>query len=138
VRRLVPVMFRLAVGGVFVLAGTLKALDTAAFANDVARYGLAPEVAVNLVAILLPWVELVAGAALVSGIWVDAAAGLIASLNGLFVVAVSVALARGLEVCGCFGGSVARKASGWTLVVDVGLLVVSIWLIFYERRKLRR
>jgi hypothetical protein len=99
---------------------------------------LAPEVAVNLVAILLPWVELVAGAALVSGIWVDAAAGLIASLNGLFVVAVSVALARGLEVCGCFGGSVARKASGWTLVVDVGLLVVSIWLIFYERRKLRR
>jgi len=41
---------------------------------------------------------------------------------------VSVALARGLEVCGCFGAAVARKASGWTLVEDVVFLAAAIWL----------
>ena len=137
-RRLVPVLFRLFVGGVFFVAGTLKALDIATFANDVARYGLVPEPLINIVAITLPWIEIAAGGLLIAGAWTDGAAVVIAGLNVAFVGAVSVALARGLEVCGCFGGAVARKASAWTLAEDVVLLAASVWLIFQERKKLKR
>jgi uncharacterized membrane protein YphA (DoxX/SURF4 family) len=112
----------------FVAAGALKALDPAAFANDVARYGLLPDALVNIVALALPWIELVAGGLLVMDVWRRESAAVIAALNAVFLVAVSVALARGLEVCGCFGASVARKASGWTLVEDVVFLVSAIWL----------
>jgi len=121
-------VLRLLLGGLFVAAGALKALDPAAFANDVARYGLLPDALVNIVALALPWIELVAGGLLVMDVWRRESAAVIAALNAVFLVAVSVALARGLEVCGCFGASVARKASGWTLVEDVVFLVSAIWL----------
>jgi uncharacterized membrane protein YphA (DoxX/SURF4 family) len=128
VKRYVPVLFRLLLGGVFIAAGALKALEPATFANDVARYGLLPDALVNVFALALPWIELVAGALLVAGAWRREAALVIAALNAVFIVAVSVALARGLEVCGCFGAALARKASGWTLVEDAVFLAASIWI----------
>lgn len=121
-------VLRLLLGGVFVAAGLLKMFDPATFANDVARYGLLPNALVNVVALALPCVEVLAGALLIVGVWRQAAALVIAALNGVFLVAVSVALARGLEVCGCFGAAVARKASAWTLVEDAVFLAAAIWL----------
>jgi len=128
VKCFVPVLLRLLLGAVFVAAGALKALDPAAFANDVARYGLLPDAAVNVVALALPWVEVLAGALLIIGWWRQTAALVIAAMNVLFLAAVSLALARGLEVCGCFGAAVARKASAWTLVEDAALLAAAIWV----------
>jgi uncharacterized membrane protein YphA (DoxX/SURF4 family) len=121
-------LFRLLLGGLFVAAGALKALDPSSFANDVARYGLVPDALINVFALALPWIELLAGGLLVVGAWTRAGALVIAALNAAFLVAVSVALARGLEVCGCFGAAVARKASPWTLAEDAVLLAASIWL----------
>jgi len=127
-KRLIPFLIRLLLGTVFVAAGALKALDPAAFANDVARYGMVPYPLVNLVALTLPWVELSAGALLVLGVWKRASALVIAGLNVVFLAAISVALVRGLEVCGCFGASVARKASPWSLVEDAVFLAAAAWL----------
>ncbi|MCX7887322.1 MAG: DoxX family membrane protein [Verrucomicrobiae bacterium] len=127
-RKMLELGLRVAVGGVFVLAGALKVLQPAEFANDVARYRMLPEWSVNVFALCLPWVELLAGLLLVLGAWQKGAALLIAVLNVVFLAAVSVALWRGLEVCGCFGAAVARKASGWTLLQDAVLLAGAIWL----------
>jgi len=121
-------LFRLLLGGVFVAAGSLKALDPATFANDVARYGLVPDALVNVFSLALPWIEILAGGLLVVGVWKRESAAVIAALNAVFLVAVSVALARGLEVCGCFGAAVARKASAWTLVEDAVFLAAALWL----------
>ncbi|MBM3859669.1 MAG: DoxX family membrane protein [Verrucomicrobia bacterium] len=128
VKRYGSVLLRLLLGGVFVVAGALKVLDPSAFATDVARYGLVPNALVNLVALALPWIEVLAGALLLAGCWRQPAALVIAVLNVIFLVAISVALARGLEVCGCFGAAVARKASAWTLVEDAVLLAAALWL----------
>jgi len=73
-------------------------------------------------------VEVLAGALLIIGWWRQTAALVIAAMNVLFLAAVSLALARGLEVCGCFGAAVARKASAWTLVEDAALLAAAIWV----------
>jgi uncharacterized membrane protein YphA (DoxX/SURF4 family) len=128
VRRWFEILLRWSVGGLFVTAGALKMAAPAGFADDVARYGLLPDALVNMVALTLPAVEVVAGVFLALGMWKRASAAVIAVMCVLFLVAVIVGLARGLEVCGCFGASVARKASPWTLAEDIVLLVAAVWL----------
>lgn len=52
----------------------------------------------------VPWVELLAGIALILGFWSRAAATVFALLLVVFLVLIIQALARGLNVeCGCFG-----------------------------------
>ena len=97
-------LVRIALGVTFVSSGTLKILDPAGFASAVANYRLLPHELINIFAILLPWVELVAGLCVISGIWLRPAALVLAFMTGIFVLAVASALARGLNVeCGCFG-----------------------------------
>ena len=97
-------LIRLALGLTFVSAGTLKILDPAGFASAVANYRLLPHELINIFAILLPWVELVAGLCVLSGIWLRPAALVLGVMTGVFVLAVASALARGLNIeCGCFG-----------------------------------
>ena len=60
INRLAPYVL----GLVFVATGILKILDPAAFAFSVARLRIVPMAMVGPIAILLPWIELVAGVAL--------------------------------------------------------------------------
>jgi putative oxidoreductase len=95
---------RLAVGGAFVAAGVLKIADPAKFALDVDNYRLAPHAMINLIAILIPWIEVTAGSFVLAGIWLRAAALVITSLTVMFFFVIVSALARGLNIeCGCFG-----------------------------------
>lgn len=123
--RLAPLslLLRLALGGLFVTAGVLKLRDPGTFASEVANYHLVPAMA-PLLAVTLPVVEILSGAALIlaRSRWRTAAALLIALLMGLFTIAVSQVLARGINVsCGCFGSS-SGPVTGWTLARDLGLL----------------
>ena len=57
----------IAIGLVFVVAGLAKIGDMGAFALQVHNFRLTPIALENLVAMVLPWVEVVAGTALVLG-----------------------------------------------------------------------
>jgi uncharacterized membrane protein YphA (DoxX/SURF4 family) len=95
---------RLLLGGVFVWAGAVKALDVPAFAGQVAAYRLLPYAWNYAVAATLPYVELLAGALLLGNFKVRPATALLATLNSIFIVVLGSVLARGLEIdCGCFG-----------------------------------
>jgi hypothetical protein len=95
---------RLLLGGLFLWAGAVKALDVPAFAGQVAAYQLLPYAWNYAVAATLPYVELLAGLLLVGNRWVKSAALLTALLNGLFMVVLLSVVARGLSIdCGCFG-----------------------------------
>ena len=63
--------------------------------------------AVLLLAVTLPWLEVVVGLMLVTGFWRREAATVTAGLLVVFVVAVSLALLRGIDIenCGCFSVS---------------------------------
>lgn len=96
------------------------------------NYRLAPGGLVNALGLVMPWVELFAGAALILGIWKREAAILIGIMLLVFIVAIGVNLARGHAVdCGCFNvKSVGRTREQlltdmrWVLIRDVGLLVL--------------
>ena len=124
------VILRLLVGGAFVVAGALKVADPAKFALDVSNYRLVPYELINLVAILLPWIEITSGLFVLAGIWLRAAALVITSLTVMFLVLIVSALARGLNIeCGCFGTVGGKHIGLVNLVIDSALLVLSALLV---------
>jgi len=115
---------RILVGAVFIYASLDKILHPAAFAKQVYNYQILPIGASNLLAVILPWLELIAGLALVSGVLGAESALLLSGLLAIFLVAISSALLRGLDIdCGCFGTSSGGRRVAWTtLGQDVLLL----------------
>ena len=128
-------VFRVVLGGLFVYAGVVKIGNPLDFAQDIRNYRLVGQALSFVVAIVLPWLEILAGAFLIAGIWKRGAALVITGLLVFFIILTLVTMARGLDVdCGCFG-SLSRK-SGWSVVLeDLGMLVLSLTLLFDRTKK---
>ena len=128
----ISIRVQLALGALFAAAAIPKIADPPALAHLVYNYRLLPGVAVNAAAIMLPWLELAAGAALLLGFWKRTAAGIAGFLLLVFIAALSVNLARGNPVnCGCFTLHAVEKPWAellddmrWTIVRDVGMLLL--------------
>ncbi len=119
----VPVRWYL--GVLFVGASLHKIAAPGAFALDVATYDILPLATVNLTALVLPWLELATGAMLLAGWRVRAASLLVAAMMAVFLAALVIALANGLDMsCGCFASEGAQEnpISRWTVVRDL------VWL----------
>jgi putative oxidoreductase len=129
------VVFRVVLGGLFVYAGAVKALDPLDFAQNIRNYRLVGQELSFLAAVILPWVEILAGAFLIAGIWARGAALTISGLLVFFIVLTLVTMARGIDVdCGCFG-SLSRK-SGWGVVFeDLAMLLMALYLLLCPTQK---
>ena len=127
--------FRLVLGGLFVYAGAVKVLEPLDFAQNVRNYQLVGQSLSFVAAIILPWLEILAGLALILGVWTRGAALVVTGLLVFFIVLTAVTMARGLDVdCGCFG-SLSRK-SGWGVILeDLGMLVLGLALLLSPRKK---
>lgn len=127
----IAAVLRVILGGLFLYAGAIKALDARALADDVANYQLLPGLLVPALAAALPWVEMVAGAALIVGRWSRGAALLVAAMMAVFVVALGQAFARGIDLaCGCFGGK--APADWMTMARDVVLLAMALYVARFD------
>ncbi len=130
----VILLSRTILGLTFVIASVDKIAMPELFASNVHAYGLVPFSLVNIFALLIPWVELICGLFLLGGFRVRASSIVLSALTFVFIVAISSAIFRGLEInCGCFGAS---KSSivGWDRVVeDIGLLLLSFHLILVPK-----
>ncbi len=135
--RVIELAARIALGLIFLLYGLDKILHPDDFARAVANYRLLPEALVNLVAVILPWVECVCGLLLLAGQWVRSAALVSAFLLGVFMVAVSITLARGLDIsCGCFNTNEGRKIGLELLGEDLLLLGAAAVLVRKARDRI--
>jgi uncharacterized membrane protein YphA (DoxX/SURF4 family) len=122
-----PRLAQIAVGGVLAWAALAKLGDPGGLADDVRRFQLLPEHAANLVAIVLPWVELAAAAALLTGLRARGGAVLAVALLATFTVAVGAAIARGLDFrCGCFGTADATRVGWAKLGENLGWLALAL------------
>lgn len=132
---------RLVTGGVWVVAGALKLPDPASSVRAVRAYDLLPEAVVPTVGHLLPAVEIAVGLCLVLGLLTRPMAVVSSVLYVAFIIAIASAWARGLRIdCGCFGGGgfdadAASKYPG-EIARDVGLLLLSLWLVAFPRTRL--
>ena len=121
---------RLAVAGLFLAACIAKIRNPEAFALAVSRYRILPAEFVNLVALILPWIELTAGLAVLAAPARLRAAGalIIAGMLTVFTIAISLNLLRGIEAsCGCFSTRAdAAVSDGWNLVRNGALIWLSL------------
>lgn len=134
--RIIPItslVCRLALGFLFFYAGVGKIIAPQEFAVAIYNYQLLPDGAINLLAVVLPWLEVLLAAALVAGFYVRGASLLSAALFFVFAVALSINLIRGLDIsCGCF--STAGGSINWLYVVrEAGLLALSVFVLFFDR-----
>jgi uncharacterized membrane protein YphA (DoxX/SURF4 family) len=137
----------LLVGGVFLYACWDKILEPRKFAAIVyqyqvigpsARLGFLPA---NLLAVTLPWVELVVGLLLVTGLWRREAAAVAGGMLVVFLAAIGIATAQGVDVanCGCFSVGEHGRTPGWMLVLqDLALLAGCAVLAFVPARARER
>jgi putative oxidoreductase len=130
---------RLYLGTIFLLACWHKLIEPEAFAIDIATYQILPLALINPMAIILPWVELFAGLMLILGLRTRAAALLVAGMMAMFLGAISIALAKGLEMsCGCFAsqGAAEDPISWRTIVRDGGWMLLALYVLVLDRRPL--
>ena len=136
----VGLVARLIVGVVDLLAGLSKFSDPAGNVRAVRAYRILPEAVVPTVGHALPTVEIVIGSLLILGLFTRAM-GILSGLFFLaFIIGISSAWARGLEInCGCFGnGGVPadpQRQYAIDIARDIGLLLCSVWLIIWPRTR---
>lgn len=113
---------RLLLAVVFIYAGAQKAGKPLLFADEIGMYGLiGPGPVLSLVAIILPWIEIFCGIALIAGILMRGSALVLAVFNVVFIVVIAyrsaaIMHADGIPLtqvyfdCGCgFGPTYAWK-----------------------------
>jgi len=123
---------RIIVGAVFLYAGVLKAGDPAEFARAIGNYQILPSWAVPPAAIILPWVEISIGVALLAGFWIEGGSLFAAVLFSVFSAAVAFNLMRGLDIsCGCFSSS-AGKINWSYFLRDFMLTLMSVFVFVYD------
>lgn len=126
---------QLAIGLFFVASALAKIGDAPYFAQQVHNYRLAPLWAEHLVAMTFPWLELVAGLALVVGPRRRAGAFIVLAFMVLFTFAVGAAWARGLDFnCGCFGKAGASAIGARKFFENVGLTLLAVLAFLPPRR----
>jgi uncharacterized membrane protein YphA (DoxX/SURF4 family) len=128
---------QIALGVIFVVAALPKIIDPPSFAHMIYNYHLVSGSLINLMALVMPWIELLCGLALILGIWQATARSIIGALLITFVLAIAINLARGNAIdCGCFDVSAADKTRDerladmrWVILRDLGLLlmVAQLW-----------
>jgi putative oxidoreductase len=135
---------QLALGAIFVIAAIPKIADPPSFAHMIYNYRLVPASLINLSALVMPWVELLAGLALILGIWRAAARNVIGILLAIFIIAISINLSRDNAIdCGCFNVADRGKTHEQRIfdmkvdvVRDLGMLLMVAQLWWAEKRRL--
>ncbi len=126
---------RWVLGLTFIYASLHKIISPADFAKIVYGYDLFPPGLINLIAIIIPFLELVAGLALIIGVYPRPAAIIIGGLLLAFMAALTINLIRGHEFdCGCFsaGQSGYFSSTKVTLVRDVIYFVLDMQIVLFD------
>lgn len=129
-------IFRLVVGFIFLSFGASKIGIADQFAADIAKYAIMPEFSLNLVAIIVPWLEIVVGILLILGIRLKASAIFSIVLLLTFIAFVGFAMMMGFDInCGCSSTN-PQKVGIPKLLENSGLLILSAIIFFFPNQKL--
>ena len=138
------VRVQIALGAIFVAAALPKIADPPSFAHMIYNYRILPGPLVNITALIMPWLEILTGLALIAGLWTRAARNVVAAMLLVFIVAIAFNLFRDNAIdCGCFDVSAAGKTHEerlhdmrMVILRDIGMLLMcaQLWLAERVRR----
>ncbi len=132
---ILKIIARIMVGLVFLIFGLEKIPVPNVFAGEIMNYGFFPLFSVNLIAIFLPWVEVLVGIFVLLGIRLQSAATFSGILMILFIISVGIAMAKGLDIsCGC--SSSHNIKVGWQKIFEnLGYLILCIYIFIFPNSK---
>ncbi len=123
------------IGLTFIYASYHKIFAPSDFAKIVYGYDLFPHDLINLIAIILPFIEFSAGLALILGVYPRSAVLIINGMLAAFIIALSINLIRGHEFnCGCFSAKEAGYFSSTesNLVQDIIYLLLGLQIFIFS------
>lgn len=128
---------RVAIGGMYLFASYDKIIHPALFAKSIWQYHLVPGSLINLIALGLPWLELVIGVALIVGISYRGAVHWANLLLVMFMIALASTIFRGIDIaCGCFKAGQTATGPAWNaLWFDVGVMVLAVQLCLSKSKR---
>jgi uncharacterized membrane protein YphA (DoxX/SURF4 family) len=125
---------RILLAGIFIVAGSLKISDPGGFGDAIENYRIFPTIMINLVAITLPWIELICGILLLLGIIVKENIIVINSLLLIFLVIIIAAVIRGLDIeCGCFGTSDGAVVGIQKIIENFIMLLLGLQIYKFDK-----
>ena len=132
-----PLLARFILGVVFIYASLDKIADPVAFSTNIDNYHISPIAINNLAALILPWIELIIGLSLITGVFLDGASILTIGLLAFFIFIITQAYMRGISLeCGCFKTAVdpslgdLKQEMLWRIFEDILFLVLAIIVYF--------
>ena len=129
------VLIRVLLGVIFIYASYDKILDPGKFARDIANYHIIPFGLENLIAIILPWLELFIGIGLIAGLMVDGSSMISGGLMTIFILFILQATLRGFNIeCGC--GLKEGEMVGWNKILENLVFLGASYLVWQRQQKL--
>lgn len=123
-------IFKLLLAGIYLFAGGSKIINLYFFkATILAYYPFLPESLAVLIAIVFPWVEILASLSLVLNWKTKYSSAFLFLLSLFFVVQILLNYSNILPYgCGCFGFSGPEKISLYHVVRDFAILFLAGWV----------
>ncbi|MDG2266855.1 MAG: MauE/DoxX family redox-associated membrane protein [Candidatus Marinimicrobia bacterium] len=138
-RQILVLFSRIVLGAVLIVASIDKILHPEAFAKVIGNYNVLPFGLENILAIILPILELFVGCCLIFGVMLDGSAIITAGMMFVFIIALSQAMIRGIDInCGCFKVSVDNGGGniGYRRIIeDIIFLGLSLFILNRGERK---
>ena len=125
------------IGGLFIYAGAIKALDPIQFALDINNYKIVPWTIGVRLAFYLPWLEILCGLALITRKFYLGGLSILTALISIFIVATIAVKVRGLDItCGCFGHLSSNLSFTGHLALNFTILGAMLALFFVHRKSM--
>ena len=123
-------------GGVFVYAGILKVMDPLSFLDDIRSFDLLGDPWAAWLAMGLPWLEILAGLAVMSGVLRSGGLLILDGSLVIFLAAISLSWWSGIDIrCGCFGHADATSNYYDLILRDLLLLIAGVVLAWHGKPK---
>lgn len=128
-------LLRFGFGGILVYAALNKIPHPYEFASIIENYRVFGEGLSRWIAVWIPYLELIVGLLLIIGIWLDAASLINAGLMFIFLVLVTQAYIRHLDIdCGCFSVEKSEPIESIKILENIGYLCGSLLLLNWIHR----
>lgn len=125
---------RILLGAIFVYASLDKIAHSEVFAINIRNYQMIPPSFTNLLAVILPWLELYCGLALIIGFYLRGSAVITAGMLIIFIIALASATVRGFDIdCGCYKTFEAVNTVGIRRIIeDIVMLLMAVQVFFAD------
>ena len=143
IKKYIILFFRYFLGFIFIYASLDKIVDPISFSSNIDNYHITPIAINNMIALLIPWVELFIVLGLIFNKYIKGSIMIMLVLLILFIMMLSQAYYRGIDIhCGCFkaiqDSNVKDLMDGMLkrIIEDIVFLCMCVYLYFiYVRDK---